>query len=92
MTSRPLIVNTGFDKAEGMEILRSGHADAIAFGSLYIAPRSGVGRLSGLRTIANPSGSRFRDHLLIDPQHDDRANHRDDDAPDVEAGDPAHPE
>jgi hypothetical protein len=29
MTSRPLIVNTGFDKAEGMEILRSGYADAI---------------------------------------------------------------
>src|SRR5579863_9033501 len=38
-----------------------------------------------------PRGSAFRDQLLVNPQHDDRADHRDDDAPDVEAGYPAHP-
>ena len=30
MTSDPLIANTGFDKAKGMDLLRSGDADAIA--------------------------------------------------------------
>jgi N-ethylmaleimide reductase len=37
MTSAPLIANTGFDKAKGMDLLRRGEADAIAYGSLYIA-------------------------------------------------------
>jgi hypothetical protein len=39
----------------------------------------------------NRTGSRSRDQSLINPQHDSRADHRDDDAPEIEAGDPAHP-
>jgi N-ethylmaleimide reductase len=37
MTSAPFIANTGFDKAKGMDLLESGDADAIAYGSLFIA-------------------------------------------------------
>jgi hypothetical protein len=34
MMSAPLIADTGFDKAKGIDILRRGDADAIAYGPL----------------------------------------------------------
>ena len=37
MTSVPIIVNTGFDKAKANAVLASGHADLVAFGVAYIA-------------------------------------------------------
>jgi N-ethylmaleimide reductase len=45
MMSAPLIATTGFDKARGMDILRGGDAEAIAYGSLYIANPDLVARL-----------------------------------------------
>jgi hypothetical protein len=43
MMSAPLIA--GFDKAKGIDILRRGDADAIAYGPLYIANPDLVARL-----------------------------------------------
>jgi N-ethylmaleimide reductase len=37
MTSVPIIVNTGFDKAKANAVLASGNADLVAFGAVYIA-------------------------------------------------------
>ena len=37
MTSVPIIVNTGFDKAKANAVLASGNADLVAFGVPYIA-------------------------------------------------------
>lgn len=37
LTSRPIIVNTGFDKAKGNEAIASGSVDVVAFGVPYIA-------------------------------------------------------
>jgi N-ethylmaleimide reductase len=45
MMSAPLIADTGFDKAKGIDILRRGDADAIAYGPLYIANPDLVARL-----------------------------------------------
>jgi hypothetical protein len=45
MTSAPLIADTRFDKAKGIDILRRGDADAIAYGPLYIANPDLVARL-----------------------------------------------
>jgi N-ethylmaleimide reductase len=45
MTSVPIIVNTGFDKAKANAVLASGNADIVAFGVPYIANPDLVGRL-----------------------------------------------
>lgn len=37
MTSRPLIINTGFDKAKANAVLAAGHADLVAFGVPFLA-------------------------------------------------------
>jgi N-ethylmaleimide reductase len=54
MTSDPLIANTGFDKAKGMDLLRSGDADAIAYGSLYIANPDLVARFKADAPLSKP--------------------------------------
>jgi N-ethylmaleimide reductase len=59
MTSAPLIANTGFDKAKGMELLRSGNANAIAYGSLYIANPDLVARFKADATLSKPDPSTF---------------------------------
>jgi N-ethylmaleimide reductase len=59
MTSDPLIANTGFDKAKGMDLLRSGDADAIAYGSLYIANPDLVARFKADAPLSKPDPSAF---------------------------------
>ena len=59
MTSAPLIANTGLDKAKGMDLLRSGDADAIAYGSLYIANPDLVARFKADAPLAEPDPATF---------------------------------
>jgi N-ethylmaleimide reductase len=59
MTSVPLIANTGFDKAKGMDLLRSGDADAIAYGKLYIANPDLVARFKVDAPLNKPDPSTF---------------------------------
>ena len=59
MTSAPLIANTGLDKAKGMDLLRSGDADAIAYGSLYIANPDLVVRFESDAPLSKPVPSTF---------------------------------
>jgi hypothetical protein len=59
MTSAPLIANTGLDKAKGMDLHRSGDADAIAYGSLYIANPDLVARFKADAPLSKPDPSTF---------------------------------
>jgi N-ethylmaleimide reductase len=59
MTSVPLIANTGFDKAKGMALVRGGDADAIAYGSLYIANPDLVARFKADAPLSKPDPSTF---------------------------------
>jgi N-ethylmaleimide reductase len=59
MTSVPFIANTGFDKVKGMEMLERGDADAIAYGSLYIANPDLVARFSADAPLNKPDPSTF---------------------------------
>jgi N-ethylmaleimide reductase len=59
MTSRPLIANTGFDKAKGMEVLRNGDADAISYGKLYIANPDLVARFKTDAPLNKPDLTTF---------------------------------
>jgi N-ethylmaleimide reductase len=59
MISAPLIANTGFDKARGMDILRGGDADAIVYGSLYIANPDLVARLKADAPLSKSDPSTF---------------------------------
>lgn len=59
ITSCPLIVNTGFDKAKGMNALRAGNADAIAYGKLFIANPDLVDRLKAGAPLNKPDPSTF---------------------------------
>jgi N-ethylmaleimide reductase len=59
MTSVPLIANTGFDKARAMDLLRRGDADAIAYGSLYIADPDLVARFEADVPLAKPDPANF---------------------------------
>jgi N-ethylmaleimide reductase len=59
MTSAPFIANTGFDKAKGMDILRSGDADAIAYGKLFIANPDLVARFKADAPLNKPDPSTF---------------------------------
>jgi N-ethylmaleimide reductase len=55
----PLIANTGFDKAKGMALVRGGDADAIAYGSLYIANPDLVARFKADAPISEPDPATF---------------------------------
>jgi N-ethylmaleimide reductase len=59
MTSAPLVANTGFDKAKGMDLLRRGDADAIAYGSLYIANPDLVARFKADAPLMKPDPATF---------------------------------
>jgi N-ethylmaleimide reductase len=55
----PFIANTGFDKAKGMDVLRSGDADAIAYGKLYVANPDLVTRFKVDAPLNKPDPSTF---------------------------------
>ena len=59
MTSVPIIVNTGFDKAKGNSVLASGDADLVAFGVSYIANPDLVARLHTDAQLNKPDPSKF---------------------------------
>jgi N-ethylmaleimide reductase len=59
MTSVPIIVNTGFDKAKANAVLASGNADLVAFGVPYIANPDLVARLRGDATLNKPDPTTF---------------------------------
>ena len=59
MTTAPLIANIGFGKAKGMDLLRRGDANAIAYGSLYIANPDLVARFKADAPLNNPDSSTF---------------------------------
>jgi N-ethylmaleimide reductase len=59
MTTAPLIANIGFGKAKGMDLLRRGDANAIAYGSLYIANPDLVARFESDAPLSKPDPSTF---------------------------------
>ena len=59
MTSVPIIVNTGFDKAKANAVLASGHADLVAFGVPYIANPDLVARLRSDASLNKPDPTTF---------------------------------
>jgi N-ethylmaleimide reductase len=59
MTSVPIIVNTGFDKAKANAVLASGNADLVAFGVSYIANPDLVARLRSDATLNKPDPTTF---------------------------------
>ncbi|HEX7784509.1 MAG TPA: alkene reductase [Sphingobium sp.] len=59
MTSRPLIINTGFDKAKGNAILAAGTADLVGFGVPYIANPDLVERFRIDAPLNKPDPSTF---------------------------------
>jgi N-ethylmaleimide reductase len=59
MTSAPIIVNTGFDKAKANAVLASGNADLVAFGVPYIANPDLVARLRSDATLNKPDPTTF---------------------------------
>ncbi len=59
MTSVPLIVNTGFDKAKGNAVIDRGQADLVSFGVLYIANPDLVARFEADAPMNKPDPSTF---------------------------------
>ena len=59
MTSVPVIVNTGFDKAKANAVLAAGTADVVAFGVPYIANPDLVARLRADAPLSKPDPSKF---------------------------------
>jgi N-ethylmaleimide reductase len=59
MTSVPIIVNTGFDKAKADTVLAAGDADLVAFGVPYIANPDLVARLHADAPLNKPDPSKF---------------------------------
>ena len=59
MTSRPLIINTGFDKARGNAVIAAGHADLVGFGVPYIANPDLVARLRTDAPLNRPDPATF---------------------------------
>ena len=59
MTSVPIIVNTGFDKAKADTVLAAGDADLVAFGVPYIANPDLVARLHAGAPLNKPDPSKF---------------------------------
>ncbi len=59
MTTRPLIINTGFDKARGNAAIAGGHADLVAFGVPYLANPDLVARLAADAPLNRPDPATF---------------------------------
>src|SRR6202051_2808695 len=59
MTSVPIIVNTGFDKAKANAVLAGGNADLVAFGVPYIANPDLVERFHTNAPLNKPDPSLF---------------------------------
>jgi N-ethylmaleimide reductase len=59
MTTVPIIVNTGFDKARASAVLAIGNADLVAFGVPYIANPDLVERFRTDAPLAKPDPSTF---------------------------------
>ena len=59
MTSVPIIVNTGFDKAKANAVLASGNADLVAFGVSYIANPDLVERFRADAPLNKPDPATF---------------------------------
>jgi N-ethylmaleimide reductase len=59
MTSVPIIVNTGFDKAKANAVLASGNADLVAFGVPFIANPDLVERLRVNAPLNKPDPTTF---------------------------------
>jgi N-ethylmaleimide reductase len=59
MTSVPIIVNTGFDKAKANAVLASGNADLVAFGVPYIANPDLVERFRTNAVLNKPDPATF---------------------------------
>ena len=59
MTSVPIIVNTGFDKAKANKVLSKGDADLVAFGVPFIANPDLVERLSRDAPLNKPDPTSF---------------------------------
>lgn len=59
MTSVPIIVNTGFNKAKANAVLAAGVADLVAFGVPYIANPDLVARLREDAPLNKPDPSKF---------------------------------
>jgi N-ethylmaleimide reductase len=59
MTSVPIIVNTGFDKAKANAVLASGNADLVAFGVPFIANPDLVERLRTGAPLNKPDPTTF---------------------------------
>jgi N-ethylmaleimide reductase len=59
MTSVPIIVNTGFDKAKANAVLASGNADLVSFGVPYIANPDLVERFRIDAPLNNPDPATF---------------------------------
>jgi 2,4-dienoyl-CoA reductase-like NADH-dependent reductase (Old Yellow Enzyme family) len=59
MTSVPLIVNTGFDKAKANAVLEAGNADLVAFGVPCIANPDLVERFRTNAPLNKPDPSTF---------------------------------
>jgi N-ethylmaleimide reductase len=59
MTSVPIIVNTGFDKAKANAVLAGGSADLVAFGAVYIANPDLVARFRTDAPLNKPNPALF---------------------------------
>ena len=59
MTSVPIIVNTGFDKAKANAVLAAGNADLVAFGVPFIANPDLVHRLRTDAPLIKPDPTTF---------------------------------
>ena len=59
MTSVPIIVNTGFDKAKANAVLAGGNADLVAFGVPFVANPDLVERLRSAAPLNKPDPSTF---------------------------------
>lgn len=59
MTSVPLIINTGFDKAKGNAVIAAGHADLVSFGVPYIANPDLVERFAADAPLNKPDPANF---------------------------------
>jgi N-ethylmaleimide reductase len=59
MTSVPIIVNTGFDKAKANAVIAAGLADLVAFGAPFIANPDLVERLRGDAPLDKPDPATF---------------------------------
>lgn len=55
----PYIANLGYDKAKGNDAITSGHADAVAYGALYIANPDLVERFQQNAPLNTPDQSTF---------------------------------